>query len=288
VQVYRKDLYDAQGLKPAETFGDFLRNARAVHDPSGGVWGAAMRGYAGPGQNMYVYPSVFRAFGGKWIGDAGVRVNSPQAVAALDWYVHMLRKYAPPQVRDWNWPEIAGAFARGTLGGYLDAHSSAALLNDPSQSAVIGKIGYARWPKGPSGRRTASIWNWSFPIAAALTRRAQRATWLFITWATCEETQARTSFRFPGAAKRTGVNRLALWRNADFVALMGRNGHNFVEAVRESLEHDTDIDWRPRVPQWPQIGERMAVAIRAALVGERTSKAALDEAQADVVRIMKG
>jgi ABC-type glycerol-3-phosphate transport system substrate-binding protein len=133
VQVYRKDLYDAKGLKPADTLEEYLKNAQAVHDPANRVWGAAMRGFAGAGQNMYIYPSIFRSFGGDWFSGGRIRVNGPEAIAALDWYVDALSKYAPAAVRNWNWPDIADAFAQGTLGVYVDAHSSAAVLNNPGE-----------------------------------------------------------------------------------------------------------------------------------------------------------
>ena len=53
---------------------------------------------------------------------------------------------------------------------------------------VIGKVAYARWPKGPSGKRTTSIWNWGFPINAAQSDKKKKATWLFIQWAASAET----------------------------------------------------------------------------------------------------
>jgi ABC-type glycerol-3-phosphate transport system substrate-binding protein len=65
-------------------------------------------------------------------------------------------------------------------------------------------------------------------------------------------------------------------------------GPNFVEAALASLEQDTDVDWRPRVPQWPAIGETMATAVQTALVGQKKSKEALDEAQARIDQIVKG
>ena len=34
VQVYRKDLYDAKGLKPADTYDQLVANAKALTDPS--------------------------------------------------------------------------------------------------------------------------------------------------------------------------------------------------------------------------------------------------------------
>jgi multiple sugar transport system substrate-binding protein len=69
---------------------------------------------------------------------------------------------------------------------------------------------------------------------------------------------------------------------------MSGAGDQFIQAALESLEQDTDVEWRPRVPQWPAVGETMATAIQAALVGQKTSKAALDEAQARVSQIMRG
>ena len=54
-----------------------------------------------------------------------------------------------------------------------------------------------------------------------------------------------------------------------------------------SIQEDTDVDWRPRVPQWPAVGETMATAVQSALVGQATPAAALDAAQAQVDGIMK-
>jgi ABC-type glycerol-3-phosphate transport system substrate-binding protein len=208
-------------------------------------------------------------------------------MAALEWYVNALSKYAPPAVRNWNWPDIADAFSQGTLGCYVDAHSSAAVLNNPERSKVIGKIGYARWPAGPSGKRVTSIWNWGFPINSALSDKAKRATWLFISWAAAAETQARTSWKYAGPAKRSGVNRSSLWRDAEYTTFLRQGGQGLAEAALQSLDQDTDVNWRPRVPQWPAIGDTMATAIQAALVGQKKPKEALDEAQQKIDGIMK-
>jgi ABC-type glycerol-3-phosphate transport system substrate-binding protein len=288
VQVYRKDLYDAKGLKPATTYDELLANAKALHNPAERIYGLALRGFAGAGQNMYIYPSILRGFGGSWMQGGKVVVNSPEAVKALQWYVDALTAYAPPAVRNWNWPDIADAFSQGTVATYLDAHSSAAVITNPEKSKVVGKIGYARWPKGPAGKGVTSIWNWGFPINAALSDKQKKATWLFIEWAASAETQARTSYKFAGPAKRSGVNRLSIWRSPEFAAAMKNAGDNFIPAALESLENDTDVDWRPRVPQWPAIGETMATAIQSALVGQKKPKEALDEAQARIDQILKG
>jgi ABC-type glycerol-3-phosphate transport system substrate-binding protein len=247
-----------------------------------------VRGFKGAGQNMYIYPSIFRAFGGEWFSGRQIRVNSREGVAALEWYVELLSRYAPPAVRNWNWPDLADAFSQGTLGLYIDANTSASVLNNAERSKVIGKIGYARWPKGPSGKRVSSIWNWGFPINAALSEKAKRATWLFIAWSTSAETQARTSWKAKGPVKRLGLNRLSQWQSKEFAALAGGLGANFLKASVESMQSDLDVDWRPKMPQWPAVGETMATAIQAALVGQQKPKAALDEAQARIAQILKG
>jgi multiple sugar transport system substrate-binding protein len=272
LQVYRKDLYEAKGLKAADDLESFVKNAAAVHDPNNRVWGAALRGLAGAGQNVYIYSSIFREFGGEWFKDGKITINGPEAEAA----------------QNWNWPDIADAFSQGTVATYIDAHSSASVVNNPEKSKVIGKVAYARWPKGPSGKRVTSIWNWGFPINAALPEKRKKATWLFIQWAASPETQARTAHKFAGPTKRSGVNRLSVWRNPEYVALMRQFGDNFVEATMESLQNDTDVNWRPRVPQWPAIGDTLATAIQSALAGQATAKAALDEAQRRVEPMMRG
>ncbi len=289
VQVYRKDLYDAKGLQPADTLGDYAANAKAVHDPDNRLWGCALRGFKGAGQNMYIYPSLLLAHGGSWFDSSGkMVVNTPEAIAALEYYVTLLNAYAPAAVNNWNWPDIADAFSQGTLGSYIDAHSSSAVIANPEKSKVVGKIGFARWPKGPSGRRVTSIWNWSFPINGALSDQAKKATWLFIQWAASKETQARTSYKYDGPTKRSGVNRQSIWNSAAYTDPLRKVGHNFIEATTLSLKHDTDVDWRPRVPQWPAVGNAMATAIQAALVGQAKPKAALDDAQKQVDKIMQG
>jgi multiple sugar transport system substrate-binding protein len=287
IQIYRKDLFDAKGLKPAETFDDILSNAKAVHDPQNRLWGFCLRGMAGAGQNMYLYPSISGAFGAKWFDANGkIRVNQPEAVAALEWYVNAMATYAPKAAQNWNWPDIADAFSQGTIASYIDGQSGVTVIANPASSKVMGNIGYARWPKGPSGRRVTAIWNWAMPINSALPEKARNATWLWLQWACSKETQIRTSYKFKGIGRRFDINRLSIWKSPEYEKFAADAGYNFINASLDSLNLDTDVDWRPRVPQWPAIGETMGKIIQSAVVGQTKPKQALDEAQTQVERIM--
>jgi len=287
IQIYRKDIYDQHGLEAPATFDEYMETAGKIHDPDNRLWGAALRGFAGPGQNMYIYPSIFKAFGGEWF-DAGGNLNwnTPEAVAALEWYVELLNTYAPPGVENWNWPDLGDAFSQGTVGSYIDGHTQAYLLVDPERSRVADKMGFARWPVGPGGRRVTSIWNWGFPINGAISDRAKVATWLFVQWAGSKETQIRTSYAFEGSVRRYGVTRTSIWDTPEYVSMLGAAGHNFIEATVASMQEDTDPDWRPRVPQWPAVGDFMATAVQAALVGQQTPEDAIATAQAEIDKVM--
>ena len=287
IQIYRSDVYEKLGLQPAETLEDYAANAAKANDPANRLWGAALRGFKGAGQNMYIYPSILLAYGGTWFDGDKVVVNGPEAGAALEWYVSLLKASAPEGVENWNWPDIADAFGQGTVASYIDTHNSAAVIADPTKSLVGGKIGFARWPKGPSGRRVTSIWNWSFPINASISDKEKAAAWLFIQWAGSKELQAATSYGFDGAYKRLGVNRSSLWSSEPYTQLLDGIGAGLTLTTMDSINEDTDVDWRPRVPQWAAIGEIVATAVQAALVGQATPAGALDAAQTQVDGVMK-
>ena len=65
-------------------------------------------------------------------------------------------------------------------------------------------------------------------------------------------------------------------------------GDNYIEATTTSFAEDTDVEWRPRLPQWPAVGDTMATAIQASLVGQAKPADALNEAQKKIEGILKG
>ena len=94
--------------------------------------------------------------------------------ARAQWYVDTLTSYAPPAVRNWNWPDIADAFSQGTVASYIDAHSSAAVHQQSRRSRRSSARSASRaGPRARAASASTSIWNWGFPINAALTDKAE-------------------------------------------------------------------------------------------------------------------
>ncbi len=146
------------------------------------MYGLALRGFAGAGQNMYIYPSIFRGFGGSWFKGKDIVVNSPEAVNALDWYVNALTASTRRRrCATGTGPTSPTPSRRARSATYIDAHSSAAVHHQPRevQGGRQDRLSRAG-RKGPNGKRVTSIWNWGFPINAALTEKQKKATWLFI------------------------------------------------------------------------------------------------------------
>ncbi len=287
IHIYRSDIYQEMGIQPPQTLEELAQSAAAIHTPDRA--GMALRGFQGAGQNMYIFPSLFLEFGGEWFdADGNPTLNSAAGVDALQYYVDVLQ-YAPAGVENWNWPEIMEAFAGGGVAQYVDANSTASVIENPASSTVVGKVGYQRWPAGPSGRRVTSIWNWAMAINSALPEEQKKATWLYIQWLASRPTQLLSASykETPEAVVRTGVNRSSIWNDPAYQELVGFT-EDYVDVVLTSLQEDTDPNWRPRVPQWPEIGEVSAIAVQSALTNQKTPQQALDDANAEIVRIMGG
>jgi len=46
-------------------------------------------------------------------------------------------------------------------------------------------------------------------------------------------------------------------------------------------------DYRPLIPEWNEIGDRIGIAVSEVLTEQKTAQEALDEAAADVEKIME-
>jgi len=175
VLYYRKDLFEAKGLKVPKTLEEFDKVAAALHDPPR-MYGYAARGLKNANVFTIAFPmQYFKASFVDKAGKAGLDTSS--ALKALNWYADTLKKYAPPGVVSYNWPEVLGQFQQGNLAMFNDGIGFATQAEDPSKSKVAGKVGYAILP----GNLAPSTFN-----ALAISPRAKNkeAAYLFLQWAT--------------------------------------------------------------------------------------------------------
>jgi hypothetical protein len=109
---YRKDLFDAAGLKPPATMDEWIAAARTLTKPDRKQYGTAMTLKAGDGfQNDFTY--YLRTYGGDWYDkDWKVTMDSEAGVKALT-TMKELMKYVPPNVLAFHNDETTVAMQQG-------------------------------------------------------------------------------------------------------------------------------------------------------------------------------
>jgi sorbitol/mannitol transport system substrate-binding protein len=165
--VYRKDLFDAKGLKMPEqpTYDDIVKFADQLTDKSKGVYGIVLRGKAGWGENMAYVTTLVNTFGGRWFDESWhPTIDSPEWQNAIKFYVDLLRKDGPPGASSNTVQDCLTLFARGNAAIWIDATSVATALCDKSQSNVADKIAFAQAPIAVTPKGSHWLWCWAFAI----------------------------------------------------------------------------------------------------------------------------
>jgi multiple sugar transport system substrate-binding protein len=150
---YRKDLFDAAGLKPPTTMDEWIAAARALTRPDKKQYGTALTLKAGDAfQNDFTY--FLRTYGGDWYDkDWHVTIDSEAGVKALT-TMKELMKYAPPNVLAFHNDESTVAMQQGLTAMGLLWQSRALAMDNAQVSQVVGKVNFAVPPAATKGAKT--------------------------------------------------------------------------------------------------------------------------------------
>jgi multiple sugar transport system substrate-binding protein len=267
---YRKDLFDAAGLKAPKTLEEMEAAAKKLHNPPN-VYGFVSRGRKT--QAPYSWSHWLYAYGGSWLtADGKPGINTPAAVAATEQYVRLLRSYGDPGVTDAGPVEVQTHFLQGRAAMILDAVSWAGLFSDPSKSKVAGKWAGALAPQGPSGA-TYELWAWSMAMSPFSEKK--KAAWLFMQWATSKEIQK------PLHARSFPMPRKSLWTDPEWKSKVEPA---YYEAAMTQVQAARPIGHPPFVAS-PEITDIVGIAINNALAGKPV-KAELDAAAARMADVL--
>src|ERR1700736_3865258 len=73
-------------------------------------------------------------------------LDTPEWKNALTAYVNLVQKYGPPGVTSNGFNENLTLFSSGKAAMWIDATVAGGILENPKQSQVVGKVGYALAP----------------------------------------------------------------------------------------------------------------------------------------------
>lgn len=270
---YRSDLFAEAGLEgPPETMEELRDYAAALH--SDDVAGFAMRGQGAAATSQIV--NLLYSFGGQWLNEDGTSaLDSPESIAALEFYADLMREYGPPGPAYLHWPEVTSLYAQGQVAMIFDANVFRSIMEDPESAIDVVRENtlYAPLPAGPAGRVPAVlVWGLSVNHAS----ENPEAAWYFIQWALSKENQVETLLSGVPAARTSS------WADEEFQQTAPES---WIEGSQTSFQAGQP-DWNPPVTAVPEVRDAYGQAIVAALQGEDAAEA-LQQATQEIDRVLE-
>jgi len=183
---YRTDLYAQRGLKVPATWDELLANAKALHDPPN-LYGMVQRGARETTGVTYDWFPYLWSFGGNLFGDekAGdytVVINAPEARAALDFYLRLAKEAGHPNTGGQSQGQVIQNLLTGKAAHAIVVIAAWQQMDDPSKSAVVGKIGFAVPPHAPGHAPAPPLGHFIGGIPRNVPRERQAAALAFLEW----------------------------------------------------------------------------------------------------------
>lgn len=204
---YRADLYEKHGLKVPKTWEEVAANAKALHDPPR-VFGMQTRGNRGFAEPSYDFAPFMASYGGSVFrdpksGDYTITVNSPQTLQALNFWTGLIKNYGSPDPASVNQAKLIQLMQTGKLGQALIVSAAFAQMDDPTKSAVVGKVNVAPLPAGPGGAATM-LGHWIAAVPKNISPERKAAALAFLKWFQTRDAQMKYA-EFGGVPVRQDV-----------------------------------------------------------------------------------
>lgn len=187
IMYYRTDVLEKHGLEVPTTLDELKAACEAVYAPDEGLYSIVARLKKGIGTDV-IYNNFLSAYGGLFIernedGALECKLNTPEAIAAADYYMGLLRDYGAPGQVNYGYSEAITAFKQGNAAFFIDSTSFVGQILNAEESRVIGNVGYAPVPYGAMGPDSALHFShWQLTIGP--NSQNKEAAWLFLQWIT--------------------------------------------------------------------------------------------------------
>jgi multiple sugar transport system substrate-binding protein len=246
-----------------QTWEQFFAVARAF--TGGELRGFGQRG-RGEWHTIYTgFATQLWSCGGRdFDPDGRAAFADDEAVAITAEFIAALRDAGPLDWTDQRWYELALDFGRGRYALMVDSDHYVAFFEDEGHSELVGRIGYALPPAGPTGERRPNLWTWSLAMTAA--SRDKRAARDFITWAASKEFLTRSA-----GEGNMNPTRASTWDDPAFAQLTAPWG-DFARVSRALLDEYATVLVTP-TPHYREIALRWTEALREAYLGRDVGEA---------------
>ncbi|HZZ45562.1 MAG TPA: sugar ABC transporter substrate-binding protein [Pseudonocardia sp.] len=283
--AYRKDLFQQAGLTMPEhpTWTQVRDFAARLDNKKAGVSGICLRGLPGWGEVLAPLDTVINTFGGSWFNAKwDAQLTSPETTQAVQFYVDLVRQYGEPGPALTSFGQCATLFGQGNVAMWYDATSVVNVLEDPTQSKVVGKVGYA---PAPVEKTAHSGWLYTWALAIPKTSEHKDSAWQFMSWMTSKDymhlvgTKVGWSHVPPGS--RTSTYQIPEYQQAASAYLQPT-----LDAMNNVDQKNPGVNPVPYtgiqfvgIPEFQDLGTRVSQQISAAIAGNTSVPEALQEGQ---------
>jgi len=207
------------------------------------------------------------SFGGEILDERGNPViNSPENVEALKYFKSLIR-FCPPGTTNYTWDEVTTVEQQGLVAFSLQYNDQTPGLEDPARSKVSGKGGYAMLPVHKEAATVTGPYVWVIPKYS----KHPEAAYLFIQWASSKEID-----------RELGRREVVPVRKSSYYDPEVKK----IPYMPATLEALKVARFYPTIPEWPEMAERMALALSRAVIGEMSAQEALDWLQGEFKEIL--
>lgn len=283
--AYREDLFEEAGIVMPETptWADISAFAERLHDPDNGFSGICLRGLAGWGEVMAPLTTMINTYGGGWFDqDWNATLDSPEVEAAVTDYVDLVRNSGQPGAATSGFGDCLTQYSQGNAAMWYDATSMVSTVEDPASSLVVGKTGYAQ---APVQETDSSGWLYSWSLAIPATSENKDAAWDFVSWMTNKDYIKLVGEEISWERVPPG-SRLSTYEIPEFAEVAEAYADPTLTAMAGASQETSMTGAVPYpglqfvgIPEFQDLGTRVAQQISAAIAGQKTVSEALEQSQ---------
>jgi sorbitol/mannitol transport system substrate-binding protein len=283
--MYRKDLFEQAGIQmPAQpTWPQVAEFAARLDQGEGQQRGICLRGKPGWGEVMAPLDTVINTFGGRWFDpEWRAQLTSPEVRQAVQFYVDLVRQHGQPGASQSGFSECATQFGQGQVAMWYDATSAAGTVEDPAESTVAGRIGYA---PAPVVATPSSGWLYSWSLAIPETSPRKEAAWKFMSWMTNKQYIERAGNEVGWTSVPPGSRR-STYDIPQYQQVSGAYGPLILQGLQRANPQQPTVQPVPyqgvqfvRIPEFQDLGTRVSQQVSAAIAGQITVDEALEQSQ---------
>lgn len=279
--LYRKDLLADEknktdfkakygfDLDVPKTWDEYLKQVEFfTKDGINGVVNQGLR----PDPIAMEWSNYLFANGGEYHDDSWKpTLNNEAGVKAIEQYATNVNKFGPVGSASFSFDEAFNVMAQGKAYSYITYNFFRAATDDPSKSAVVGKVEIMPVPGSEVGKGGSlnGAWGWAIPKSSP----NSDAAWKFIKWVESPEIAKKRALQ-GGSPTRTDV-----FDDADVNAK-----YPYAKALKEMLLTSHNF---PVFTYTPQLVEVLGRELSLAVAGEKKPADALATIETEMTELAK-